>query len=583
MVMTRRGLQLQTAGAGGLRGRLSELRLTAPVGVAVLLSALACAGIVGVSARADGSRQAQVRLEGVTNDVIQLQNLPWRLASSISQSPRQLAGAMAAIERTTLSQLSALRRDAYVPELAPLGPLFRANFVLIGAELTLLRRHRTAQAGAVEPRRFHSEGLVVAALNRANRAYRSRAARSAIEAGVGSAVIVLLLLGGFVWFFERAFFAREAAERLAAELHESEEHREEGQRLAGIGSWEWDFDSHTYVCSDEQLRLHGWSNPESLTTVESLLAGIDPADRERVRSELVRRFEPEEKISMDYQVPHAGGIRLIHLEAKAFTRTQGGPSGLIGTCQDVSDRFRRLEAERANRAKSEFISRMSHELRTPLNAILGFGQLLKAGGVDQQHAERNVDRILVAGKHLLGLIDELLEIAQIDDGRPDPLTEAKPLGGQIAPRSDQDRQAPDLSSPTTADLSDQKSVVLCVDDNASNLTLVEHILSMRPHIELVTAGRGQQGLDLARDLHPQLILLDLNLPDINGDEVLARLKADQHMRAIRVVVLSADAMPARQESLIAGGADGYLTKPIDVGELLAFVDQMLAPIPTEHL
>ena len=73
------------------------------------------------------------------------------------------------------------------------------------------------------------------------------------------------------------------------------------------------------------------------------------------------------------------------------------------------------DADRANTAKSEFLSRMSHELRTPLNAILGFGQLLQLEDLTEEQVE-SVDHILRAGRHLLGLINEVLDLARIESG-----------------------------------------------------------------------------------------------------------------------------------------------------------------------
>jgi CheY-like chemotaxis protein/signal transduction histidine kinase len=586
-VVTRRALAPPPArGFRAARGRLRDLRLTVPVLAAIVLSVAAMSAIVELSLRADASRQAQIKLDDVAIDVNQLQNMPWRLASSRSQTPAQIASAMAALESRTRSQLSALVRDTYVPELAPLNRLLRTNFVLLGDELAALGRHQVTQAQVFEPDRFHSQDLIVAALNSADGAYHDRAVRSEIEAAAGSGVIVLLLLGGFALFFARAFLAREAAERLAGQLAESQEHLEEAQRLAAIGSWEWDFDTQTYSCSPEQLRLHGWADEQELTNVEALLSAIDVADRERVRTRLMRQFEPGETVSLDYQVPDPEGKRLIHLEAKVVASRGGSPAGLIGTCQDVSDRFRRIEAERANLAKSEFISRMSHELRTPLNAILGFGQLLKVGGMDEQSRTRDVDRILGAGEHLLGLIDELLEISRIDANRPELCTDPSHLDGLISEAIDPVYPGPpdaEFSSDPSDSRATQTQLVLCIDDNTSNLTLVEHILSMRPAVGLLTAERGQQGLELASQRRPRLILLDVNLPDLDGGEVLTQLKADVRMREIPVVVLSADATPGQRERLIARGADAYLTKPIDVAELLALVDRILGSEPRELL
>ncbi len=81
----------------------------------------------------------------------------------------------------------------------------------------------------------------------------------------------------------------------------------------------------------------------------------------------------------------------------------------------MTERFRRVEAERANQAKDEFISRMSHELRTPLNAVLGFGQLMSMSDLDDRQ-RGNVEHILSAGRHLLDLINEILDISRIESG-----------------------------------------------------------------------------------------------------------------------------------------------------------------------
>ena len=92
-----------------------------------------------------------------------------------------------------------------------------------------------------------------------------------------------------------------------------------------------------------------------------------------------------------------------------------GRRRVIGTSQDMTERFQRVEAERANRAKDEFISRMSHELRTPLNAVLGFGQLVSMSELDERQ-RGNVEHILSAGRHLLDLINEILDISRIESG-----------------------------------------------------------------------------------------------------------------------------------------------------------------------
>jgi CheY-like chemotaxis protein len=117
--------------------------------------------------------------------------------------------------------------------------------------------------------------------------------------------------------------------------------------------------------------------------------------------------------------------------------------------------------------------------------------------------------------------------------------------------------------------------ILYIEDNLSNLTLVEEMLGEQPGIELLTAMRGGLGLDLARRHCPDLILLDLHLPDLRGHEVLARLRQDEITRDIPVVVISADATARQIQRLMAAGARTYLTKPLDIGEFFRVIDEVM--------
>jgi PAS domain S-box-containing protein len=114
--------------------------------------------------------------------------------------------------------------------------------------------------------------------------------------------------------------------------------------------------------------------------------------------------------------------------------------------------------------------------------------------------------------------------------------------------------------------------VLYIEDNLSNLQLVERVASRRPGVRLITAMRPQLGLDLASQHHPDLVLLDLHLPDMPGEEVLQRLRTDPETVDIPVVVLTADTRPGLRTSLRDQGAQAMLTKPLDVKELLGVLD-----------
>jgi signal transduction histidine kinase/CheY-like chemotaxis protein len=120
--------------------------------------------------------------------------------------------------------------------------------------------------------------------------------------------------------------------------------------------------------------------------------------------------------------------------------------------------------------------------------------------------------------------------------------------------------------------------VLYVEDTVANVRLIEQILKRRPGIELIPAMTGGIALDMARQHKPDLVLLDLHLPDIGGEEVLQRLKDDEATCDIPVVILSADATRRQMDALIADGALTYLTKPIGVRALLKIVDELFSDV-----
>ena len=125
---------------------------------------------------------------------------------------------------------------------------------------------------------------------------------------------------------------------------------------------------------------------------------------------------------------------------------------------------------------------------------------------------------------------------------------------------------------------DVRGTVLYIEDNLSNLRLIERIIARRPGVTLLSAMQGRRGLELAQDHHPNLIILDLHLPDLPGTEVLTRLLGNPKTKVIPVVILSADATPGRVSKLLEQGARSYLTKPLDVKQLLAVIDDTLGHV-----
>jgi CheY-like chemotaxis protein len=117
--------------------------------------------------------------------------------------------------------------------------------------------------------------------------------------------------------------------------------------------------------------------------------------------------------------------------------------------------------------------------------------------------------------------------------------------------------------------------ILYIEDNLYNVQLVERLLLQRPEIQLLTSVQGSPGINIAQTRHPDLILLDVHLPDINGFDVLERLRIDAATAVIPVVVLSADATPGQVKRFRDAGADEYLTKPLDLKLLLSLIDNYL--------
>ncbi|WP_395698981.1 PAS-domain containing protein [Aquabacterium sp.] len=427
--------------------------------------------------------------------------------------------------------------------------------------------------------------------------------------------------------------------------------------------------------------------------------------------------------------------------------SEGRFEGFIGYGWEITERkaaeaaliAAKDEAERASRAKSEFLSRMSHELRTPLNAVLGFAQLLESDRQDPlSPAQRGrVQELMRGGRHLLSLINEVLDLASIEAGTlhlhlapvdlaelvgdclrlvqpmaadrrirlqvrpagaPAKLVQADPtrlkqvllnllsnaikynreggsveLAWQVDPelpqatrievrdsgpgltsaqcerlfqafeRLDAERSAvegtgiglalskwlvdlmrgqigvhstlgvgstfwvrlmqaeavagpsppppaavaPVVSHAVTAPApllppaGRSTRTVLYIEDNPVNQVLMEGMLAQRPGIRLLIAGLPGVGLAMAAQARPDLVLLDIQLPEMDGFEVMRRLRASPHTWDIPVVAVSANAMHADLERAEQAGFVDYVVKPLDMQRLLSVVDRLLAEDPDE--
>ena len=129
--------------------------------------------------------------------------------------------------------------------------------------------------------------------------------------------------------------------------------------------------------------------------------------------------------------------------------------------------------------------------------------------------------------------------------------------------------------PSPAPASTLRHRVLYVEDNPVNALLMRAMLARLPDIQLECAEEPLQAIELARTLHPQLLLLDVELPGIDGLQLLQRLRADESMRAIPAIAVSAGAMPGDIRRALDAGFAAYLTKPLELAELLQAVRRHL--------
>lgn len=220
---------------------------------------------------------------------------------------------------------------------------------------------------------------------------------------------------------------RDVSERIKTEqaLRESEQRLNQGQSFANIGIWDWDIKTGGLYWSERIAPLFGYEEGTLETSYKRFLELVHPDDRQMV-DDAVNACVREGRA---YEIEHRciwpnGEVRWMLERGDVLRDTEGKPIRMLGAVHDVTDIKRaqealisaKEEAERANQAKSQFLSSMSHELRTPLNAILGFAQLYQYDPDTTEGHRKHADEIYSAGLHLRRLIDDVLDLAKIEAG-----------------------------------------------------------------------------------------------------------------------------------------------------------------------
>lgn len=513
-----------------------------------------------------------------------------------------------------------------------------------------------------------------------------------------------------------------------AALEENQHWLEEAQSLAHIGHWRVDPRYDDIYWSDEIFRIFGYT-PGSIRPSQKIFEqALHPEDRPIVTAYYQEIKTHGGTIDLEYRILRPEGqIRYVHELGEARIVPETRQLTIHGTVQDITERVRteqmliaaRDEANHANQAKSEFLSSISHELRTPMNAILGFAQLIECDPEIQPEQRENAQEILRAGHHLLGLINQVLDLARVesgtikvnlepveldwvldeclslvtslaqryniaiktdgiaravvyadrlrlkqailnvlsnaikynrsggevhlhlsysDDGQrlylhitdtgigipserfadvfepfnrldwensavegtgiglPLTLKLLELMGGDMQldsvvgqgstftldlpkalatdPQLTQVIEKPLVEHPAPENL--QKAhTVLYIEDNASNMRLMTQILEKHTRLRLLTAYTAEQGLTLALTQKPQLILTDIHLPDMNGDQLLKALKSKTLTRDIPVIAITADALSQVIDAEQAFGFAAAITKPIELQTLMDVLRQHL--------
>ncbi|MBQ0711442.1 MAG: PAS domain-containing protein [Porticoccus sp.] len=494
-------------------------------------------------------------------------------------------------------------------------------------------------------------------------------------------------------------------------LSENKERLSRSQQYANIGTWDLDLKTNQLFASECVAPMFGLDPGELNTSFERVLATFHPEDYEKVIGAMNKSIRDDTLYDVEHRVVWPDGtVRWLHEKGAVTRDSEGNPLHMLGVIQDINDRKHaesiliktREEAERANRAKSDFLSRMSHELRTPMNAILGFGKLMDMDPTLSEENKDNTHEILNAGHHLLNLINDVLDLARVESGHIElsiepleilPLikeslalvgstsydqninlshselqdivisadktrlkqiminlltnaikynkpggsvhikavhkgdnrvrilvedsgrgiskekleelfvpfnrlgadtteiegtgigltitkhlvemmggsigVEENPKGGSIfwvelhQASATTPFQTPYSPSATTLKGRNGKPSVLYIDDDLENIKMITQLLSPSNEIRLLTATDSRTGIDLALSEKPNLIFLDINMPEMDPNQVVHILKSGQGMECTPVIAVSKKLSIENDPQSNITGFNDCLIKPLE--------------------
>ncbi|WP_045213431.1 PAS domain-containing sensor histidine kinase [Desulfonatronovibrio magnus] len=229
-------------------------------------------------------------------------------------------------------------------------------------------------------------------------------------------------------YYGRIWYYRNITDRKKIELalSKSQKIMAQAEKLAGLGSWEWDTKNDTWLLSDNWKRIHGY-NQTQLTTSELFTIG-HPEDIPAIKKAIAGAIEKDEPYDIEFRIirQDTGEVRYIHTMGKVEYEGTGQPKVLTGAAQDITDRKKAEEEikninqqlEKVNAEKDKLFSIISHDLKSPISGIYSTSQLLaqEAGSISQEDISLISAEMLKSSKNALELLNDLMQWARMSQG-----------------------------------------------------------------------------------------------------------------------------------------------------------------------
>lgn len=504
------------------------------------------------------------------------------------------------------------------------------------------------------------------------------------------------------------------------QLKASNNRFQRSQDYANIGTWDWNIQSGSLYWSERIAPLFGYPKGELETSYTNFIISVHPDDREKVQAAVDACVNDGIHYDIDHRVIWPdGSVKWVNEKGDVSRDGDGQPLKMLGVVQDIQRakeaeerlELARLSAEKANRAKSEFLSMVSHELRTPLNSILGFTQLLEMEELSSEQ-QLYIKRITDSGQLLMDLVNDVLDLARIDSGLVETSVGAvnlcelvdhcmelmsyqairkkvkldfdrnhnacivdgdylrlkqvvinllsnaikynlingrvyidiedeksgfirltirdtgigidenkqqelfqpfsrlgmanssiegigiglvitkrlvESMNGTIGFESRQGEGTTFwIDIPVSKEIPLEKSIasgrvnlqivsrmkILYIEDNQSNIELLRSVFLKHRSVQFLEARTGKQGISIAKALQPEVIILDINLPEMDGYEVSRQLKSLAITKNTPVIALTADEAKEADRLKADSHFHAVLFKPLNLYELISVINSI---------